>query len=86
MAVINAISLWAIPFMLGFIPLWGALRRVKVYDTFIEGAEEGLKVAVQITPFLVGMMVALAVFRASGAMKLLARLLDPVTRPLGFPT
>jgi spore maturation protein B len=83
---LDSISLWAVPGMLALIPLWGAIRKVKVYDTFIEGAEEGLQVAVQIIPFLVGMMVALSIFRASGAMELLARLIDPITSRLGFPT
>ncbi len=83
---LDTISLWAVPAMLALIPLWGAIRRVKVYDTFIEGAEEGLQIAVQIIPFLVGMMVALSIFRASGAMELVARLIDPVTSALGFPT
>jgi spore maturation protein B len=86
MTWLDKISLWAVPAMLALIPLWGAIRKVKVYDTFIEGAEEGLKVAVQIIPFLVGMMVALSVFRASGAMELLAKAMDPVTSRLGFPT
>ncbi|MDB4894833.1 MAG: spore maturation protein [Firmicutes bacterium] len=83
---LDTISLWAIPAMLALIPLWGAIRKVKVYDTFIEGAEDGLQVAVQIIPFMVGMMVALAIFRASGAMDLLARMIDPITSRLGFPT
>lgn len=83
---LDTVSLWAVPGMLALIPLWGAIRRVKVYDTFIEGAEEGLQVAVRIIPFLVGMMVALSVFRASGAMELLARAIDPVTSRLGFPS
>jgi spore maturation protein B len=83
---LDSLSLWAIPAMLALIPLWGFIRRVKVYDTFIEGAEEGLQVAVKIIPFLVGMMVALSVFRASGAMELLANLIAPVTSRLGFPT
>jgi len=83
---LEAISLWAVPFMLAVIPAFGSLRGVKVYDTFIEGAEEGLQVTMRIIPFLVGMMVALSVFRASGAMDLLARLISPVTSWLGFPT
>jgi spore maturation protein B len=83
---LDTISLWAIPAMLALIPLWGAIRKVKVYDTFIEGAEDGLQVAVQIIPFLVGMMVALSIFRASGAMDLVARVIDPITSRLGFPT
>lgn len=82
---LDTISLWAVPGMLALIPLWGALRKVKVYDTFIEGAEEGLQVAVRIIPFLVGMMVALSIFRASGAMELLAKAINPVTSRLGFP-
>lgn len=83
---LDLISLWAVPAMLALIPLWGAIRKVKVYDTFIEGAEEGLQVAVRIIPFLVGMMVALSIFRASGAMELLAKAISPVTSRLGFPT
>lgn len=86
MSLLDSISLWAIPAMLALIPLWGAIRRVKVYDTFIEGAEEGLQVAVRIIPFLVAMMVALSIFRASGAMELLARAISPLTARLGFPT
>jgi len=82
---LDQFSLWAVPAMLAGIPLWGAIRGVKVYDTFIEGAEEGLQVAVKIIPFLVGMMVALSVFRASGAMELAARVISPVTARLGFP-
>lgn len=86
MNVLDTLSLWAVPGMLALIPIWGAIRRVKVYDTFIEGAEEGLQVAVKIIPFLVGMMVALSIFRASGAMELLAQAISPVTSRLGFPT
>lgn len=86
MSLLDTISLWTIPAMLALIPLWGAIRKVKVYDTFIEGAEEGLQVAVRIIPFLVAMMVALSIFRASGAMDLTARLISPVTSRLGFPT
>lgn len=85
MAWLDSVSLWAVPAMLALIPMWGVIRRVQVYDTFIEGAEEGLQVAVTIIPFLVGMMVALAVFRESGAMELLARLVNPVTSRIGFP-
>ncbi|HWI52549.1 MAG TPA: spore maturation protein [Symbiobacteriaceae bacterium] len=86
MSLLDTISLWTIPAMLALIPVWGAIRKVKVYDTFIEGAEEGLQVAIKIIPFLVAMMVALSIFRASGAMDLLARLINPVTARLGFPT
>jgi len=81
----DALALWLVPVLLALIPLWGQIRRVAVFDAFVEGAEEGLRIALSIFPFMVGIMVALAVFRASGAMELLARLLAPVTDRLGFP-
>ena len=85
MSVLSALSLWAVPGMLALIPLWGVIRRVPVYDAFIEGAEEGLAIAVKIIPFLVGMLMALSIFRASGAMELLAEAMSGVTGALGFP-
>ncbi|MFZ5826964.1 MAG: spore maturation protein [Bacillota bacterium] len=86
MSILDSLSLWAVPAMLALIPLWGAIRGVKVYDAFIEGAEEGLQIAVKIIPFLIGMLMALSIFRASGAMELLANAMEPVTAALGFPS
>ena len=63
-AVLDAVSLWAIPVLFVLIPLVGLIRRVKVYDVFIEGAKEGFDVAVKIIPFLVGILVAIGMFRA----------------------
>lgn len=84
-ALLNLISKWAIPFLLLVIPVYGMIRRVPVYETFVEGAEEGFLTAVKIIPFLVGMMVAIAVFRASGAMLVLGQVLAPITNVLGAP-
>lgn len=56
-----------------------------MYEAFVKGAEDGFTIAVRIIPFLVGMMVAINVFRESGAMELVSRLLGPVLAPLGFP-
>ncbi|HEY8550811.1 MAG TPA: spore maturation protein [Vicinamibacterales bacterium] len=84
-AVLDAISLWAIPVLLVGIPLVGLLRKVKVYDVFIEGAKEGFDVAVRIIPFLVGILVAIGMFRGSGAMDLLLNVLRPIVAPTGFP-
>ena len=83
--VLEAISLWAIPVLLVGIPLVGLLRGVKVYDVFIEGAREGFEVAVKIIPFLVGILVAIGMFRGSGAMDLLTALLRPLAAATGFP-
>ena len=84
-AALDAISLWAIPTLLVAIPLVGIIRKVKVYDVFIEGAKEGFEVAVRIIPFLVGILVAIGMFRGSGAMGLLMAGLRPLVTATGFP-
>lgn len=84
-AILEAISLWAIPVLLVAIPLAGVLKKVKVYDVFIDGAKEGFDVAVKIIPFLVGILVAIGMFRGSGAMELLTNALKPVMSATGFP-
>ena len=82
---LEAISLWAMPVLLVGIPLAGVIRKVKVYDVFIEGAKEGFDVAVRIIPFLVGILVAIGMFRGSGAMELLLGSVRPILAPTGFP-
>jgi spore maturation protein B len=84
-AALEAISLWAIPVLLVGIPTIGLIRKVKVYDVFIDGAKEGFNVAVRIIPFLVGILVAIGMFRASGAMDLLTSSLRPLLSGTGFP-
>src|SRR5438552_2302709 len=84
-ATLDAISLWAIPVLLVGIPLIGMIRRIKVYDVFIEGAKEGFQVAVRIIPFLVGILVAIGMFRASGAMDMLTNALRPLLARTIFP-
>ena len=60
---------------------WGLWKRIDVYEVFIEGAKEGFKIAVTIIPYLVAMLVAIAVFRASGMFGLL---LDGLQNLLAF--
>lgn len=67
------------------IPLYGFAKGVKVYEAFVEGAKEGFAVAVRIIPFLVAILAAVGAFRGAGAMDALARVLAPVTGPLGLP-
>lgn len=83
--ILEQVSLWAIPVMLVGIPLAGMIRKVKVYDVFVEGAKEGFDVAVKIIPFLVGILVAIGMFRGSGAMDLLTAGLRPLMDATGFP-
>jgi spore maturation protein B len=82
---INLFSVFIIPLMLVGFPLYGLYKRVPVYETFVIGAKEGFQVAVRIIPYLVAILFAVAMFRASGAMDLLAQALGPILRPLGFP-
>jgi|ERR1051326_3567258 spore maturation protein SpmA len=83
---VNAVSLLAIPFLLSFFPLYAALRRIPVYEEFVEGAKEGFHVAVRIIPYLVAMLVAIGMFRAAGAIDLLTRWLKPALALVDFPS
>ncbi len=82
---LDILSRWAIPAVVCFIPLYGFLRGVKVYEAFVEGAEEGLELAVKIVPFMVAILVAMGVFRASGAMDLVVVILKPLLTFFGVP-
>jgi len=58
---------------------------VPVYESFVEGARDGFQVAVRIIPYLVAILFAIAMFRASGAMEALTKALDPALSLIGFP-
>jgi spore maturation protein B len=78
---ISLLSLWAIPVIISFILVYGWRKQVPVYETFIEGAKGGLGAAIKILPHLVAMMVAITLFRESGALELLLKAMQPL---LGF--
>jgi spore maturation protein B len=78
-------SNWAIPVIFFLILGFGAIKRVRVYEVFVDGAKEGFNVAVKIIPYLVAILVAIGIFRASGAMDGLIAALSPVLQPLGVP-
>jgi spore maturation protein B len=83
--VLNTISLYAIPVILLGIPLYGYIKKVKVYEVFVGGAKEGFDTAIRIIPYLVAMLAAIGIFRASGAMNFVVKLLSPVTSLIGLP-
>ena len=83
--IIQVVSTVAIPFLIIFFIGFGAVKKVKVYEKFVEGAKEGFNVAVRIIPFLVAMLVAIGIFRAGGAMDWLIYVLRPVTDFIGMP-
>jgi spore maturation protein B len=84
-ALINLISVLAIPVMIATFIGWGYAKKVHVYEVFIEGAKEGFSTAIRIIPYLVAMLFAIGIFRASGAMDVLVMLVAPVTNLIGMP-
>jgi spore maturation protein SpmA len=76
---------WLIPLLLAFIMLFGIARGVKVYESAIKGAREGFDIFVMVVPFLVIILVAVGVFRASGGLDLLLAVAAPLTSWAGFP-
>ncbi len=85
LAVVSTFSLMAIPLMLAFFPLYAALRGLKVYSEFVEGAKEGVQIAIKIVPFLVSMLMAIGMFRGSDGLRMLTDGLRPVLSQIGFP-
>ncbi len=81
----TAISLYALPVIILVILGTGLFRNVRVFDAFAEGASEGLKTVIRILPSLVGILTAVGVFRASGALDFLIYLLKPAASLLGVP-
>jgi len=81
----RTISPWIIPaLMVGFLG-FGLVRRVRVYEEFVEGAKDGFKVALRIIPYLVAILVAVDMLRASGALNAMVGLLSGVTGRFGLP-
>ena len=82
----NEISRYIIPILLVGIPFYGlAVKKVKVYESFVEGAKDGFTIAVRIIPYLVAILVAIGMFRASGALDMLLTMLSPILKAIGFP-
>jgi spore maturation protein B len=82
---LGILSVFIIPLIVVGFPLYGLYKGVAVYESFVEGAKDGFQVAVRIIPYLVAILFAIGMFRASGAMDFMIALLDPVLSPLGFP-
>ncbi|KTD65245.1 spore maturation protein [Legionella spiritensis] len=84
--IANHISNWI---LLGFvvgIPLYGAFRRINVFDAFVSGAKQGFETSVNIIPYLIAMMVAIGMLRASGFFELMNHILAPILSALGMPS
>lgn len=86
MEIIIHMSDIMIPMVIFFVVGYGMVSGVKVYETFLKGAAEGLKTVVEIMPTLIGLMVAVGVLRSSGFFDMLGKLLAPVTDVAQIPS
>jgi spore maturation protein SpmB len=83
--VIVSVSALVIPCLFVLFMVVATMRGVKIYEEFVQGAKEGWDVAVRIMPFLVAILVAMGIFRDSGALTLLQWAVSPVLNLIGFP-
>lgn len=74
-----------VPMVLFWIVVYGVLKKVDVYDSFVKGAKKGFQTVIEIMPTLVGLMVAVGILRVSGLLDFLAELLGRYTKYIGFP-
>ncbi|HHV78000.1 MAG TPA: spore maturation protein [Firmicutes bacterium] len=80
---IDVFSTWFVPILVAIILCYGLYKKVDIYALFIEGAKEGFDTVVRIIPYLVGIFVAIGVFRTCGVLPYLSKLFAPVTSALG---
>ena len=83
--ILNLISIWILPVIVSTILIHGTIKKVPLYETFTKGAKEGLWVAVKILPYLVAIIVAVSMFRASGALELVYALFKTPLEALKIP-
>ncbi|MCL2382777.1 MAG: hypothetical protein FWC79_01015 [Oscillospiraceae bacterium] len=86
MAVVNYFSSLAIPITILMIIVYGVKEKVKVFDTFLEGAKEGIEVSIKLFPTLIGLFVAIGLLRDSGILDFLVNLMMPITNMLYIPS
>ena len=85
MKTIEYISYLLIPAFISIIIIYGIKKKVNVYENFLDGTIDGVKTAVKIFPTILAIIIAMTLFRESGALELLIKILEPVTKVLGIP-
>ncbi len=83
--LIDALSMLVLPWLILLFPLYAALRKIPVYDEFVEGGKEGFGVILKILPYIVAMLVAVGMFKAAGGLDLVTELVSPITNLIDFP-
>ncbi len=85
MQTVNFISNLAMPLMILIIVIYGVLEKVKIFDNFLEGAKEGIKITMSIFPTLIGLFVAIGALRSSGILDLIINFVTPLLNVVNFP-
>lgn len=85
MQVITYLTAIFVPLFIAGIVIFGVFKKVAVYDTFIEGAKQGLETVIRILPYVVGFVFAINIFTASGCFDYIAAALSPILKPVGIP-
>ena len=85
MSLFLHLSDFIIPVTIFLVVGYGLVSHVKVYESFLTGAKDGLKIVVDIIPTLIGLMVAVSILRTSGIFELLGTFLGPITEKAGLP-
>lgn len=83
--LMQIISLWALPAILILILTMGLYKKVPLYETFTDGAKDGFKVAVNIIPYLVAIIVGISMFRASGIIEMISNICSPILSYFNVP-
>ena len=84
--IINFLSNLAMPLIILVIVVYGVIEKKEVFDKFVEGAKEGIKIVVNIFPTLIGLFLAVGTLRSSGVIDIIINLLNPLLNIVHFPT
>ena len=86
MKLVNFISNLAMPAIILLIVIYGVKEKNKVFDTFLEGAKDGIETTVSIFPTLVGLFVAIGALRSSGILDMIINIINPILTIINFPS
>lgn len=86
MKIINYLSAAAIPVVILIILFYGIKEKQKIFDCFLEGATEGVKIVVNLFPTLIGIFLAVGALRSSGILDFIIDIISPVTNLLKIPS
>lgn len=84
--IINFLSNLAMPLIILLIVIYGVIEKKEVFDKFIEGAKDGIKIVINIFPTLIGLFLAVGTLRSSNVIDIVVNILDPLLKIVNFPT